>query len=186
VVGGRLLPGLRDRAPELDAFHGAWVDAYIDLVDFGHRAEDCTHVPPNCVPTLTACAALPPGWPEAVAQRLVVAMIKARRFQDHPFYSLDWGPHLHRREGRIVYHDGLGRPPHLDGGARLRGDGKRPAGVADAAHLGRGGGSSAWEFHRFAGYALRAGWFPAVSTASRSAGSGGASSGSRSGRQDGV
>jgi hypothetical protein len=96
VVGGRLLPGLRDRAPELDAFHGAWVDAYIDLVDFGHRAEDCTHVPPNCVPTLTACAALPPGWPEAVAQRLVVAMIKARRFQDHPFYSLDWGPQPYR------------------------------------------------------------------------------------------
>ena len=55
------------------AFYRAIADAHLDLDDLSARcsADDdfC------CVPTLVACGALPPGWPEAVAHRLVRRMI---------------------------------------------------------------------------------------------------------------
>jgi hypothetical protein len=132
---------------DLDAFHLAWVRAWLTHPDHMPHAKDCpitvAHrhesdgplctargataphcgltltaclpLPPACGPALVACGALPPGWPEAAAQRLVVAMIKAKEFHkfDRPAYSLFWGPQPYRdtvftdAEGRIVYRDGF-------------------------------------------------------------------------------
>jgi hypothetical protein len=45
--------------------------AHLDLEHLSNSKECCV----RCVPALTACGVLPPGWPEAAAHRLVRRMI---------------------------------------------------------------------------------------------------------------
>jgi hypothetical protein len=121
---------------DLHAFRRAWGLAYGDLLDRGyHGTSDCQlapyevvggqpHAPdcnlriplglpfpPPCAPALVACGAVPPGWPEAAAQRLVDAMLRRQAFR--PQYPPDWGPLpdldtlFTDATGRIVYRDGF-------------------------------------------------------------------------------
>jgi hypothetical protein len=127
-----------DASVDLDGFHMAWLYAWLIRLDLGprhacldvaHRHEAygplctareaapsltaCLPLPPACGAALTACGALPPRWPEGAAQRLLVAMVKAKDFLVPPVYNLAWGPQPIRdtvftdAQGRIVYHDGF-------------------------------------------------------------------------------
>jgi hypothetical protein len=57
----------------------------------------------RCVPALTARGVLPPGWPGAVACRLIRRMLDVQSWRDTPH---DRDTLVTDASGRIVYHDG--------------------------------------------------------------------------------
>jgi len=85
------------------AFYRAIADAHRDLDDLNNR---CCVKGSNfcCVSALTACGALPSGWPETRAHRLAKAMIWVMDWRDTPHYRDTF---FTDASGRLVYHDGF-------------------------------------------------------------------------------
>jgi hypothetical protein len=82
------------------AFHRAIKLAHLDLERLIDRNN---HHHESFVPAFTACGALPPGWPEAVARRLAWTMFQAEHFRDTPAYRDTF---VTDAQGRLVYSDG--------------------------------------------------------------------------------
>ena len=84
----------------VDAFHQAITRVHLNvgrLIVLSNTSNE------SVVPVLTACGALPSGWPEGAAYRLAVTLIQALLFRDTPHYRDTFETNLW---GRVLYHDG--------------------------------------------------------------------------------